>query len=109
MTGYSLQGKGWSIQIDGTPVESIKFPVTIPKTGAVIQIVGDAELRGEYYSESLQLIMFFVPGERHSFSMKFLDGAVLTESSYDSDSKTLTLVVDCESSMSINVNSAYGR
>lgn len=110
VTGYNLQGKGWSIQIDGTPVESIKFPVTIPKTGAVIQIVGDADLRGEYYSESLQLIMFFVPNERHSYSMKFqLDGAVLTESSYDSDSKTLTLVVDCESSMSINVNSAYGR
>lgn len=54
--------------------------------------------------------MFFVPNERHSYSMKFqLDGAVLTESSYDSDSKTLTLVVDCESSISINVNSAYGR
>ena len=87
VTGYNLQGKGWSIQN-----------------------VGDADLRGEYYSESLQLIMFFVPNERHSYSMKFqLDGAVLTESSYDSDSKTLTLVVDCESSMSINVNSAYGR
>lgn len=54
MTGYNLQGKGWSIQIDGTPVESIKFPVTIPKTGAVIQIVGDTDLRGEYYSESLR-------------------------------------------------------
>ena len=39
VTGYNLQGKGWSIQIDGTPVESIKFPVTIPRTGAVIQIV----------------------------------------------------------------------
>ncbi len=106
VTGCDIEGKGWSVIIDGTPAESAQFPVTIPKTGAIIQIVADSELHGEIYSQSLMLVKFFVPGERHAHTLKiYLDGAEVTSSS--KDDKTITLVVDCESSMSIRLHSDY--
>ena len=106
VTGCDIEGKGWSVIIDGTPAESAQFPVTIPKTGAIIQIVADSELHGEIYNQSLMLVKFFVPGERHAHTLKiYLDGAEVTSSS--KDDKTITLVVDCESSMSIRLHSDY--
>lgn len=106
VTGCDIEGKGWSVIIDGTPVESAQFPVTIPKTGAIIQIVADSEIHGEIFSQSLMLVKFFVPGERHAHTLKiYLDGAEVTSSS--KDDKTITLVVDCESSMSIRLHSDY--
>lgn len=106
VTGCDIEGKGWSVVIEGTPVESAQFPVTIPKTGAIIQIVGDQDIRGVIFSESLMRVIFNVPGERHSYHLMIdLDGAEVTSSS--KEDKTITLVVDCDSSMSIKLHSYY--
>ena len=106
VTGCDIEGKGWSVVIDGTPVESAQFPLTIPKTGAIIQIVGDQDIRGVIFSESLMRVIFSVPGERHSYHlMIYLDGAEVTSSSKEDN--TITLVVDCDSSMSIRLVSYY--
>ncbi len=106
VTGCDIEGKGWSVIIDGTPVESAQFPVTIPKTGAIIQIVADSKIHGEIFSQSLMRVIFNVPGERHSFHLMIdLDGAEVTSSS--KEDKTITLVVDCDSSMSIKLHSYY--
>ncbi len=72
VTGCDIEGRGWSVIIDGTPAESAQFPVTIPKTGAIIQIVADSEIHGEIFSQSLMRVMFFVPGERQAHSLRII-------------------------------------
>ncbi len=97
LNGYDVTGSGWSIYLNGRPIESYTFPCEIPATGNLLEIRADSYITSVYEYPGQTHYIFRSEYERHNFDMRFDvgDSAKLSNLSLDTNTKTISALVDC--------------
>lgn len=105
LTGYDITGSGWSLALNGKPIDSYTFPSEIPATGNLLQIIADPYITGVYPSNNI--CVFLTEYDRAHYIMTFDlgDSSRITSLSYDRNTHSIIVVFDCVQSAHITVHS----